>query len=377
MGRSLSLPALLSQLLVAFTIEFDNEAEHRLPHRTTVQGKSGADSLPSPWLVSMVMWFNCLQHLGDGPISLPELEHSARTTTNLHGMQRWGYISLTNEPGATPSLLQQPTLATSIVQATPAGKLARQTWAPLFGIIEDRWRDRFGSIEIDALRTAAKAIAAQLDPQLPDCMPILGYGLTNEQSKKSPSRKSAKLPETRPDIDNLPLPSLLSKPLLAFALEFESESPISLAICANVIRTLTSEGVRIRDLPALTGVSKESLAMAFGILSKARLAVIEKASGKSPWQIVRLTERGLAVQKRYAALVADIENRWAARFGKGTVETLREAATTIVGDPANSNSLLLKSTEAYPDGWRAALPRKHFLPHFPMVLHRGGYPDGS
>jgi hypothetical protein len=31
-----NLSALLSQTLVAFTIEFDNESEHRNAHRTTV-----------------------------------------------------------------------------------------------------------------------------------------------------------------------------------------------------------------------------------------------------------------------------------------------------------------------------------------------------
>jgi hypothetical protein len=32
----LPLPTLLSRLLIAFTTEFDNEAEHRLEHRTTL-----------------------------------------------------------------------------------------------------------------------------------------------------------------------------------------------------------------------------------------------------------------------------------------------------------------------------------------------------
>jgi len=42
----------------------------------------------------------------------------------------------------------------------------------------------------------------------------------------------------------------------------------------------------------------------------------------------------------------------------------------------------------YPDGWRASKPYAHrtqaliadprrALPHHPMVLHRGGWPDGS
>jgi hypothetical protein len=34
----LPLPALLSQALVAFTIEFDNEFERQVPHRTTNHG---------------------------------------------------------------------------------------------------------------------------------------------------------------------------------------------------------------------------------------------------------------------------------------------------------------------------------------------------
>src|SRR5438034_306366 len=50
----LPLSALLSQALVAYTIEFDNEAEHRLPHRTTSHGASGpGDGAPVPWLVSL------------------------------------------------------------------------------------------------------------------------------------------------------------------------------------------------------------------------------------------------------------------------------------------------------------------------------------
>jgi len=33
--------------------------------------------------------------------------------------------------------------------------------------------------------------------------------------------------------------------------------------------------------------------------------------------------------------------------------------------------------EPYPDNWRASVRRPATLPHFPIVLHRGGYPDGS
>ena len=81
-----SLTALLSQALVAFTIEFDNEAEHRMPHRTATRGR--ASSGDGPWLASMVMWFNCMRYVGETPITVMELARRARTRTNLAGMER-------------------------------------------------------------------------------------------------------------------------------------------------------------------------------------------------------------------------------------------------------------------------------------------------
>jgi len=88
------LPALLSQVLVAFTIEFDNEFERQMPHRTT-NHESEADARQSLWLVSMVMWSNCMQFVGEKGISVARL---ARTKTNLHGMQRWGYVVVGPRP---------------------------------------------------------------------------------------------------------------------------------------------------------------------------------------------------------------------------------------------------------------------------------------
>ncbi len=86
-----SVSALLSQALVAFTIELDNEFEHRSPHRTTLM-RTGQ----GPWLTSIVMWWNCMKYVGDRPSQRQkELERLARTKINpLHGMQRWGYITV-------------------------------------------------------------------------------------------------------------------------------------------------------------------------------------------------------------------------------------------------------------------------------------------
>ena len=66
------MSALLSQVLVALTIELDNEAEHRLPHRTTNCGTAGQGD--GPWLVSLAMFENCLRFVADEPITVGELE---------------------------------------------------------------------------------------------------------------------------------------------------------------------------------------------------------------------------------------------------------------------------------------------------------------
>lgn len=52
--RRLPLSALLSQVLVAFTIECDNEFERQMPHRTSNYGSTAGQGA-GPWLVSMAM----------------------------------------------------------------------------------------------------------------------------------------------------------------------------------------------------------------------------------------------------------------------------------------------------------------------------------
>src|SRR5579863_2558049 len=107
----LPLSTLLSQVLVAFTIELDNEFEQRMPHRTTNHGGTPH----APWLVSLAMWSNCMQFIGEDGVRVTELEELARTTTNLNGMQRWGYIVVAPR---------------QIVRATAAGRKAQEVWRP-------------------------------------------------------------------------------------------------------------------------------------------------------------------------------------------------------------------------------------------------------
>jgi DNA-binding MarR family transcriptional regulator len=365
MTSVLPLSTLLSHLLVAFTIEFDNEFEHQMPHRTSNRGGSPN----SPWLVSLVMWSNCMRFVGVEGVRVAALKSLARTETNLHGMQRWGYIAIEPDPAdARP----KPPRSQWLIRPTPAGQKAQQVWRPLFATIENRWQLRFGKAQIHQLRHALCLLIGQMELALPDCLPILWYGLFS----KAPDQGSQAL--TPEECSHLTLPSLLSRVLLAFAIDFERESSAcSLAISSNVLRILDEKGVRVRDLPLLSGVSKESINMALGILKKTRLAVVASDQDGGRTKFAGLTPKGLRVQEAHLDLLRVIETRWKERFGAAAISQLRTLLERLVGEPTAEASPLFQGLEPYPDGWRASIPRPKTLPHYPMVTHRGGFPDGS
>ena len=366
-GPALPLSALLSAALVAFTIEADNETEHRFPHRTTNDGPSPGAAAGAPWLTSLVMWANCLRHLPDEGITVAELRRRARTGTNLDGMRRWRWVSYEPDPGRG----KRPGPGAMVIP-TAAGRRAHEVWAAATEQTETRWRARFGAAAIDDLRAALADVVARLDPALPDCLPILGYTL---RSKFDPEAHTD--PEETPDhqdATDLPLWALLSRALLAFALEYERAPGPSLAVSANVLRVIGPDGVRTRDIPVLAGISKEAVAMAVGRLAENGLATEGPDPGGGRFKFTRLTAAGTAARDGYADRAAAIEADWRARLGAGRVAALRAALEPLaVGDPPP----LFAALEPYPDNWRARVKPPLILPHYPMTLHRGGFPDGA
>jgi hypothetical protein len=86
---------------------------------------------------------------------------------------------------------------------------------------------------------------------------------------------------SRRDFSELPLPALLARVLLAFALEFEHESGLSLAIGANVLRVVEEQGTAVRKIPARRRVSKEAVTVAL-LPDKARPCHHHERSSHSP-----------------------------------------------------------------------------------------------
>ena len=202
---------------------------------------------------------------------------TASSTAGANGRVTGDYVSI--KPVAN-----QPESAW-IVGPTSGGLKAIAVWRDLAAIIERRWHERFGSDAVRDLAQALEAVVDQLDPNLPDYLPILGYELKSRVPEDfSPPRPADSGPRT--------LPILLSRVLLSFAIEFETESDFSLAVYANFLRIAAEQKVRVKDIPRLSGVSKEAAAMALDRLQKQGLAEVKNESSSSRLKVLAVNAEG-------------------------------------------------------------------------------------
>jgi DNA-binding MarR family transcriptional regulator len=144
---------------------------------------------------------------------------------------------------------------------------------------------------------------------------------------------------------------------------------------ANLLRLTTDEAISVRDLPQLSGISKEGIAMRLRRVEESGLGFVKPEADRRTRRFF-LTAKGRVAHETYAELTRAIERGWKRRSGKD-VETFRETLEALVGSGSLEKSPLFEGLQPYPDGWRASVPKPTHLPHFPMILHRGGFPDGS
>ncbi len=366
------LPTLLSEALVAHTMELDNEAEHRLPHRTTRQGDAGARR-GKPWLVSFALWANVLQYLDEEGVTVADLRGRARTSQLLlGGLRRWGYITVTAPTGQP---LRNPAQDAAIVRPRKATLRAGPVWADVQGVVDDRWRDRLGGPAVNRLTRALRAVFDQLPIEPPAYLPVIHP--TQGGKVEAPHPRAVRVAASTSSAASSPLSPLLSGVLLAFTVDVESTARIALPVSANTLRVLDHSGTRVGELPRLTGVSREANAMCLGWLERRGCTVTEPDPTARRGKVVRLTPKGEKAQENARRKLGDVEETWRTRYGDAGIDDLRAALREVVGDGTLTSSPLAPGLMPYPDNWRAGVRRPATLPHHPMVLHRGGYPDGS
>ncbi len=370
----LPLSTLLAQVLVAYTIEFDNQAELKLPHRTTDRTEQAAEEKDNagahaPWLVSYVCWANVLQYVGPDGLTVAALRQRARThELLLEGLRRWGYLRLVPPEGKT---LTKPFAAAAVVRATRHGLRAREIWSTLPAVMDERWRARFGDAAVEHLHAALADVFTRLPIDPPAYLPIV-HSAGNSRAEAH----AAGPPSHQPGPGTDDIVTLLAGVLHSFTIDFEAESAVSLPISATTLRVLARAPQRLRELPRLTGVSREGVTMCTGFLERRGCAVVEPdpaARGK----VVRLTDKGVRARATYERLLATTEETWRSVYGQRRLRALRAALEPLVGTGTLDSSPLAAGLAPDPANWRAGVSRPETLPHYPLVLHRGGFPDGS
>jgi hypothetical protein len=339
------LTTLLSWAWIAFTIEADNAVE-----------AAGSERVGRLFRISLPMWANGLRFIGADGISAGELRVRARAACNIGGLERWGWITVGDAGNGRRDGYgsHRGVKSGTVLRVTRAGAYARRLWPEAVAGVEQRWRDRFGGGVVDSLRDALRRYAGRRMPSAPpEVHPSDGFRTHVVDGPHSD--------------DNGWLAGRLGQALTSLTLDREQDSPVSLPVAANFLRVIGGERVRIRDLPALSGVSREAVAMATGYLGRHGLAEL------GPQRSVTLAAAGRGALGDYRA-----------RATAGEDQVLRAALEAVV----SRREALAGGLVPPPGGWRGEKPylaqtRRVLadpaaaLPWHPMVLHRGGWPDGS
>ena len=338
----------VGRLLTAFTIEFDHEAERRMVHRTTVGTGAGR----GPWLVSMAFWLNFVEFVPDDGWPIADAATWA-AITNLAGFRRWGYVAVQTVDG-------DPVDATdpgAVIRLSKGGRHARKIWLGLNEEIESRWCDRFGATDIAELKGALTP-----DPSLPG-LPVVSMA------------DGLRTPQTIPDaVPDDRLPARLSATLLRATMAFERDSPLSMVGVADILPFLDAGGTTVAALTDRSRVSRETIDSYAGFLER-RLLAARTPDPHGRGQLLTLTERGEHERREATDRLQEQDPPPA------VADDLLSRRTT------DGSFVLAAGLEPPADGWRTRSPyvkrTRAFLadpanlPAQPVILHRGGFADGS
>ena len=201
-----------------------------------------------------------------------------------------------------------------------------------------RWRERFGADAVGCVRDALIAVTSQIDTPLPDFIPIgsarsvgLSWAAARMLAASGPGGAGHAGDSVGPGEaggageaagaggadgagkKQLALVSLLSRVLLALALDYEDGAKLSLAMQLNCLRVLAEnlDGVAERELPTRTGVSKEAISGLVNGLAEVGCVEVVPLTGGACGKRVRLTaECGVRAAARGRQLLQQTIDSW-------------------------------------------------------------------
>ena len=261
-----------------------------------------------------------------------EVERLARTEHELGGD---GALGLRRRRARDPGDPRpKPAARGLLVRATQRGRVAQEAWRPLDGEIEgalgrsasdaSAWTRLHRSLAGLVGRPRSGPARLPADPRL----------RTVHQWDRRACRRSAP-PDPRAARSAVSLPALLARPLLAFALEFETEfEPSSLATQRRrPARPRRAAGPAARPARHVRGVEGGDRHGARRPREAGHLIATEPDPGAAG-RVVRLTSAGVKAPRRATSAAGALEARWPARFGGDTIAGLRTALEAIVGAAA-------------------------------------------
>jgi DNA-binding MarR family transcriptional regulator len=150
--NQLPLSALLSQALIAYTLEFDRLLAAKCK-------RFGWRRLPP----SLAMWSNILRFVGERGVDqrkLPELSGISKPAVQISVacLERHGWVTVDTDPSDT---------RTKIVRLTPRGRKIAKLWSSMLREIDEQWSELFGRDHMRSLRTSLAKTVQRLAPPLP------------------------------------------------------------------------------------------------------------------------------------------------------------------------------------------------------------------
>lgn len=148
---------------------------------------------------------------------------------------------------------------------------------------------------------------------------VISYGTADPTMTGGPGVDWKPVVRTRGvDVIALPVASLLSQALIAFAMEYERERVGPLTWAANWLPRIDDDGVAASSLPA-RGLHS--------VTNWARLGILTVEDG-----VARLTAPGRMARNAYMPLTERIESQWRERYGGRLIDEIESAVR--VADPS-------------------------------------------